>query len=248
MTITTDTATFPLFSAKSPQIDETPIIKTTLPGDLLLNGDTQSDKVIEVTPENSLKFTGSLDVSSIKEQMKKIEQQYGKSGADLENIKLHNPESTFTAKIILPKGLKAKNNLAVGTDVQLEGAAGTFAIVDAKNDGNGVITVKMTLQNTDKIKNMKIRSGITEADQKAIFDAVKSCAADAKFPISEDQLKHMESVIIKKAFLADNEKLARKAIANLTAGKITVTLTQDSYANAMSAKQERQNRRRSSST
>ena len=89
----------------------------------------------------------------------------------------------------------------------------------------------------DKIKNMKIRSSITEADQKAIFDAVKRCAADAKFPISEDQLKHMESTIIKKAFLANNEKLARKAIANLTAGKITVTLTQDSYANAMSAKQ-----------
>ena len=190
MTIATDTATFPLFSAKSPQIDETPIMKTTLPGDLLLNGDTQSDKVIEVTPENSLKFTGSLDVSSIKKQMKQIEQKYGKSGADLENIKLHNPESTFTAKIILPKGLKAKNNLAVGTDVQLEGAAGTFAIVDAKNDGNGVITVKMTLQNTDKIKNYK-----------DLKEAVDKCADELKVNVSaiqlEDTVKNNDQLTVK---------------------------------------------------
>ena len=89
----------------------------------------------------------------------------------------------------------------------------------------------------DKIKNMKIRSGITAADQGAIFDAVKSCAANANFPISSDQLKDMQILISKKAFLADNEKLARKVIANLTAGKITVTLTQDSYGDAMSAKQ-----------
>ena len=171
-------------------VQELPIIKSPLPGDFLLNGDTQSDKVIEVTPENSLKFTGSLDVSSIKKQMKQIEQQYGKSGADLENIKLHNPESTFTAKIILPKGLKAKNNLAVGTDVQLEGAAGTFAIVDAKNDGNGVIIVKMTLQNTDKIKNYK-----------DLKEAVDKCADELKVNISaiqlEDTVKNNEQLTVK---------------------------------------------------
>ena len=173
-----------------PQPEELPTAKSPLPGDLLLNGDTQSDKVIEVTPENSLKFTGSLDVSSIKKQMKQIEQKYGKSGADLENIKLHNPESTFTAKIILPKGLKAKNNLAVGTDVQLEGAAGTFAIVDAKNDGNGVIIVKMTLQNTDKIKNYK-----------DLKEAVDKCADELKVNISaiqlEDTVKNNEQLTVK---------------------------------------------------
>lgn len=173
MTIATDTATFPLFIAEAPKTEDLPTMKAKLPGDLLLNGNTEADKVIDVTPEDSLEFTGSLDISSIKEQMSKIEEQYKKTGADFENIKLTDPKSKFTTKITLPKGFKTHDLFPTERDFNLEGADGVFEITGAEKDNSGVVTLEMELKDPDKIKTYK-----------DLKDAIDKCANELKVNVS----------------------------------------------------------------
>lgn len=140
-------------------------IKATLPGDLLLNGNTESEKVVEVTPENKLTFTGALDISYIKKQMKEIEEKYGKTAPDFEKIKLTDPQSTFTAKLTLPKGLEVTKETI--NNVALEGANGVFNISKATASHDGTFTVEMKLQNADKIKTYKdLKEAVAKCDDK----------------------------------------------------------------------------------
>lgn len=158
---------------EKPKPEDLPTMKAKLPGDLLLNGNTEADKVIDVTPEDSLEFTGSLDISSIKEQMSKIEEQYKKTGADFENIKLTDPKSKFTTKITLPKGFKTHDLFPTERDFNLEGADGVFEITGAEKDNSGVVTLEMELKDPDKIKTYK-----------DLKDAIDKCANELKVNVS----------------------------------------------------------------
>lgn len=62
----------------------------TLPGDILVGTDTQHDHVYEAAKDAKIAFTGSLDVSSVKTQMRQIEDTYHRANVDPTTIALTN--------------------------------------------------------------------------------------------------------------------------------------------------------------
>ena len=110
-----------------------------LDGDILIGEDTEHDALHEVKVGDVLEYTGRLDVSSIKNQIKLLKGNYKENS---ETIRTENIKSEFVAELTIPKGLEIPADLkATLTENNLfEVKAG-----DVKRDGNK-ITVKMTLK------------------------------------------------------------------------------------------------------
>ena len=119
--------------------------KLTLGGDILIGDDTEHDALHEVKAGDVLEYTGRLDVSSIKNQIKLLKENY-KGNSD--NITTENIKSEFIAELTIPEGLEIPADLkATLTENKLfEVKAG-----DVKRDGNKII-VKMTLKNGNYTK------------------------------------------------------------------------------------------------
>ena len=113
--------------------------KLTLGGDILIGDDTEHDALHEVKAGDVLEYTGRLDVSSIKKQIKLLKKNY-KGNSD--TITTKDIKSEFTAELTIPEGLEIPKDLkATLTENNL------FEIKngDVKRDGNKII-VKMTLK------------------------------------------------------------------------------------------------------
>ena len=109
-------------------------------GDILVNGDTQHDAVYVAGHYATVPFTGKLDVTPVKAQLKKIEEQYNKAQIDPKDITLSDYSSLFTATLTLPKEMDF-----VGTPtVTLKNDNGKYKIIESKVSGK-TITVKMTV-------------------------------------------------------------------------------------------------------
>lgn len=121
--------------------------KGNLDGDLLVNGNTQHDKVYEANKNDSLTMTGLLNVSPIKKQLKELEDKYPSSGVATD-IKVENVNTSFTAKMTLPEEMKFVD----GYTVELAGANGKFKIAEQKVTGK---TITVTLTVADNIKTFK---------------------------------------------------------------------------------------------
>lgn len=129
-------------SVKYQSSSEQTISKTDkLPGDLLVNGDTQHTKVMEFKKNDVFKVTGLLDVSPIKNTMHQLEAQYPTNPT---NISVTNMKHEFTASMELPDGLKFVGNIK--DKVTLEGANTKFKISEVTVNGKK-LTVKMVLAN-----------------------------------------------------------------------------------------------------
>lgn len=116
----------------------------TLYGDLLVNGNTQHDKVYEAKKNDILTMTGLIDVLPIKNQLKELEEKYYVSETP-ENIAIDDLDTSFMATMILPEGLVFAPNY----NVNLIGANNQFKIVEQKIENN-TITIKMTLSKEAK--------------------------------------------------------------------------------------------------
>ena len=126
----------------------------TLGGDILIGDDTEHDALHEVKAGDVLEYTGRLDVSSIKKQIKLLQDSYQ---GDSNTIKTENIKSEFVAELTIPEGLEIPADLkATLTDNKL------FEIKngDVKRDGNKII-VKMTLKNGNYTKFTDLYKDVT---------------------------------------------------------------------------------------
>lgn len=128
--------------------------KLILGGDILIGDDTEHDALHEVKAGDVLEYTGRLDVSSIKNQIKLLKGNYpGNSDA----ITTENIKSEFVAELTIPEGLEIPADLkATLTENKLfEVKSG-----DIKRDGNKII-VKMTLKNDNYNKFSDLYKDVT---------------------------------------------------------------------------------------
>ena len=137
-----------------------------LEGDILVNGDTEHDAVYKTKQGKKLKFTGVLDVSKIKTQLKNIEDNYPNTEKD--KITLNDTKSTFEAVFTLPKDLSFSEMLTKD-NVLFEGGKDTFKVTDVKVNGQSV-TVTMSL-----------KEGIT--DFVSLKNAVNACDDELKVTV-----------------------------------------------------------------
>lgn len=109
-------------------------------GDILVNGDTQHDAVYVAGHNATVPFTGKLDVTPVKAQLKEIEDKYNKAQIAPKDITLSEYSSLFTATLTLPTEMDF-----VGTPtVSLKNDNGKYKIIESKVSGK-TITVKMTV-------------------------------------------------------------------------------------------------------
>ncbi len=82
----------------------------TLPADILVGNDTEHDSVYPVLPGQTIDFTGTIEASTVKAQMRGIESQFPNT-TDYAGIKLSDRSSSFTATFTIPDGMTLPENL-----------------------------------------------------------------------------------------------------------------------------------------
>lgn len=113
-----------------------------LPGDILIGDDTQHDKVYMANKGDVLTITGALDVTPIKNELKRIEAQFPSGAANPAGIDVTEYATNFYATVTLPEGL----HFTDAPIITLKGANGKFKI--AKQEINGkVANIELVLSN-----------------------------------------------------------------------------------------------------
>ena len=116
--------------------------KLILGGDILIGDDTEHNALHEVKAGDVLEYTGRLYVSSIKNQIKLLNDNYkGNSNT----ITTENIKSDFVAELTIPEGLEIPADLKA---TLTENNLFEVKAEDIKRDGNKFI-VKMTLKNNN---------------------------------------------------------------------------------------------------
>ena len=113
-----------------------------LPGDILVRKDTEHDAVYVASRNDKLAFTGTLDVSRVKEQLKGVMQKSGVTTDAASNITLTNYKSRFVATLTLPNELDFVQN----PSVKLLKDNSKYKIIEDETKVEGkTITVTMTV-------------------------------------------------------------------------------------------------------
>lgn len=121
-------------------------------GDILVKGNTEHDAVYVAGHNATVPFTGKLDVTPVKAQLKKIEEQYNKAQIDPNDIALSEYSSLFTATLTLPTEM----DFVASPKVTLKNANGKYKIIESKVSGK-TITVNMTVNATvSTFKDLKV--------------------------------------------------------------------------------------------
>lgn len=147
---------------------------------------TEHGSIVNVLQGQKLNITGTIDATSVKNQMKEIESQFGVGQDGYASIAISDLSSSFTATFTLPKGMSfpagfSKDSLVV------EGLANTFAVTDAQVSGN---TLTVTLG---------LKGGITNYQQ--LKDAVDAMG---------DTLKVTVPAVVVNTDVADGTTLTAK--------------------------------------
>lgn len=139
-------------------------------GDILVNGNTEHDAVYVAGQDATVPFTGKLDVKPVKDQLKKIEEQYNKAQIAPKDIILSDYSSLFTATLTLPNEM----DFVASPKVTLKNDNGKYKITDWKINGK-TITVNMTVNAT--VSTFKDLKDAVEQ----MGDALKVVVDGAKF-------------------------------------------------------------------
>ena len=115
-----------------------------LPGDILIGTNTEHDKVYVTSRDSKLAFTGTLDVTPVKEQLLQVMENSGVSPDVASTINISDYKSRFVATLTLPNELDFVNN----PSVKLLKDNSKYKIIETKVEGK-TITVTMTVKKED---------------------------------------------------------------------------------------------------
>ena len=110
-----------------------------LEGDILVGNETEHNSMYEAQKNDTIDFTGNLNVKPIKDELTRLETLF--QGAVAIGIRVENMDTVFNAAIELPAGMKFKD---ANPEVQLLGANGKFEVASSTLVGNKVnVTIKL---------------------------------------------------------------------------------------------------------
>ena len=115
-----------------------------LPGDILIGTNTEHTEVYEAKKNDVLAFTGTLDVTPVKEQLLQVMENSGVSPDAASTINISDYKSRFVATLTLPNELDFVNN----PSVKLLKDNSKYKIIETKVEGK-TITVTMTVKKED---------------------------------------------------------------------------------------------------
>lgn len=140
-------------SVKYPESTEQTVRENgNLDGDILINDDTQMDKIVTFDEKDIFKVTGTLDVTPIKEQMKAVEDRY-QADQVAENIDITDMYCEFKTSIELPAGLKFVDG--VENLVELRGANDKFKISQLEVENNKLTVTMVVKEEVQTFREIK---------------------------------------------------------------------------------------------
>ena len=139
-----------------------------LPGDILVGKDTEHDKVYVASRNSKIPFTGTLDVTSVKQQLQKIMDKSNVTTEEASKILLSNYKSRFVATLTLPNELDFVQN----PSVKLLKGNGNYDIIKNETKVEGkTITVTMTV--TKDVKTLDDLKGAVDGMDDTLEVVVK---------------------------------------------------------------------------
>lgn len=141
-------------------------------GDILVNGDTQNDKVYSVKTGDNVDFTGALDVTSIQMLLPALEAQFGNPDANQITLnkkdgKTTGVDFTMTLNITFPDGITVPSDLKA--DVQ-DNSFGDFEIKDTRVNGQHVtVTFGLKDDSVGTYSDLKDRVNSAGTDGKGLM-------------------------------------------------------------------------------
>ena len=122
-----------------------------LAGDILVGENTEHDAAMDVNADDDLTFTGRLDVTSIKQKIDSMANNFADQGGNADGIQTKDIESTFTAKLSFPNELMVPDTpTARLTDNKL------FKIKSVTKTGNTVaVTMELINKNYTMFKDLR---------------------------------------------------------------------------------------------
>lgn len=89
-------------------------VALTIPGDMLVNEDTEHNAVYPVLRGDTVKLSGKIDITPVRDQMSAIENQFNAQNIPFENIKITGlaggqADNAFVAEMTVPGGLTLPN-------------------------------------------------------------------------------------------------------------------------------------------
>lgn len=119
-----------------------------IPADILVGKDTEHDNAYPVLLGQTIDFTGAIDASVVKSQMRGIESLFPNT-KDYAGIALSDMTSSFTATFTVPDGMTLPEGISKDS-VKLDGFADTFFVDGVSVNGK---TVTITMKLKDGITN-----------------------------------------------------------------------------------------------
>ena len=139
-----------------------------LPGDILIGTNTEHDKVYVTSRDSKLAFTGTLDVTPVKEQLLQVMENSGVSPDAASTINISNYKSRFVATLTLPNELDFVQN----PSVKLLKGNGNYDIIKNETKVEGkTITVTMTV--TKDVKTLDDLKGAVDGMDDTLEVVVK---------------------------------------------------------------------------
>ncbi len=121
-----------------------------IPADILVGKDTEHDGAYPVLPGQTIDFTGAIDASVVKGQMRGIESLFPNTKEkDYAGIALSDMTSSFTATFTVPDGMTLPDGISKDS-VRLDGFADIFYVDGVSVNGK---TVTITMRLRDGIQN-----------------------------------------------------------------------------------------------
>ena len=143
-------------------------VKLKLPGDILIGTNTEHTEVYEAKKNDVLAFTGTLDVKSVKRQLKEIMDKSNVTTEEASKILLSNYKSRFVATLTLPNELDFVQN----PSVKLLKGNGNYDIIKNETKVEGkTITVTMTV--TKDVKTLDDLKGAVDGMDDTLEVVVK---------------------------------------------------------------------------
>lgn len=124
--------------------------KLALPADIMVGNDTQHTSIYPVVAGQTIDFTGTIEASVVKAQMRGIEKKFPNT-TDYSKVALSDMSSSFKAIFTLPEGMEFPSTLTAA-DIKTEGFADTFSVSKVEVNGK---TVSITLTLKDGIATYK---------------------------------------------------------------------------------------------
>lgn len=188
-------------------------LTSDLPADMWSDSQNNTTQIKEVSNDKSFSLTGTIDATSVINQMTNFENNIAGGLDDLTKITLSGTTSTFTAKLTLPAGVVVPANPTVTTS----GLGDLFDVSNVSVNGQEV-TVTLKLKNTySNYKQLKDAVETVGKDDAATAEIARPLTVTVNgLTLDSTQVTNGQELTATGTLTGNFESYAKNTVTNVT--------------------------------